>query len=671
MRRETHLPELLAPAGSEEAFFAALSAGADAIYLGGKQFSARAYAENFDDETLARCLAAAHARGVKVYVTMNTLLYEPELADAVRYAARLSALGVDALICADVGLAAYLHQNLPEFPLHASTQLSLHSTAGAREVSDLGFTRVVLARELPAAEIATAVEEAPETIEIFLHGALCVCHSGQCLFSSLVGGRSGNRGECAQPCRLPYNGGKYLLSLKDLCLARHIPALISSGVESLKIEGRMKRPEYVGRVTAIYRRLLDEGRSATDEEYRELEKIFSRTGFTDGYYTGHPASPMTGVRRETDKEESRGEIYCVPSLPPVPLRAELTILAGEPATLTLRTPDGREATARGDIPESARSAPLTEESVCGRIAKLGGTPYCLSPGDITLRLGAGLNLPPASLNALRRMAVGQLTAPARPAREVPAPTRIDPGFTGEGRSALFWSAAQYAALGEERDFFSLIFLPLWEYDKAQNPPAGVWLPPVIFDGEEPEIRLLLEKAAARGARYALVGNPGQVRLAREAGYRVIGDFRLNILNSHAAAYWRAHGVEDAVLSPELTPAGMRDIGGRAIVWGRIPLMLTERCYMKPLGGCGKCGEVTLTDRRGAVFPLLRVPPHRNLILNSVPTYLGDRRELIPADVREHFLFTCETPAECRRIIHAYRGGEPLPFEVRRFPKTRR
>ena len=671
MRRETHLPELLAPAGSEEAFFAALGAGADAIYLGGKQFSARAYAENFDDETLARCLAAAHARGVKVYVTMNTLLYEPELADAVRYAARLSALGVDALICADVGLAAYLHQNLPELPLHASTQLSLHSTAGAREVSDLGFTRVVLARELPAAEIATAVEGAPETIEIFLHGALCVCHSGQCLFSSLVGGRSGNRGECAQPCRLPYNGGKYLLSLKDLCLARHIPALISSGVESLKIEGRMKRPEYVGRVTAIYRRLLDEGRSATDEEYRELEKIFSRTGFTDGYYTGHPASPMTGVRRETDKEESRGETYCVPSLPPVPLRAELTILAGEPATLTLRTPDGREATARGDIPESARSAPLTEESVCGRIAKLGGTPYCLSPGDITLRLGAGLNLPPASLNALRRMAVGQLTAPARPAREVPAPTRIDPGFTGEGRSALFWSAAQYAALGEERDFFSLIFLPLWEYDKAQNPPAGVWLPPVIFDGEEPEIGLLLEKAAARGARYALVGNPGQVRLAREAGYRVIGDFRLNILNSHAAAYWRAHGVEDAVLSPELTPAGMRDIGGRAIVWGRIPLMLTERCYMKPLGGCGKCGEVPLTDRRGAVFPLLRVPPHRNLILNSVPTYLGDRRELIPADVREHFLFTCETPAECRRIIHAYRGGEPLPFEVRRFPKTRR
>lgn len=671
MRRETHLPELLAPAGSEEAFFAALGAGADAIYLGGKQFSARAYAENFDDETLARCLAAAHARGVKVYVTMNTLLYEPELADAVRYAARLSALGVDALICADVGLAAYLHQNLPELPLHASTQLSLHSTAGAREVSDLGFTRVVLARELPAAEIATAVEGAPETIEIFLHGALCVCHSGQCLFSSLVGGRSGNRGECAQPCRLPYNGGKYLLSLKDLCLARHIPALISSGVESLKIEGRMKRPEYVGRVTAIYRRLLDEGRSATDEEYRELERIFSRTGFTDGYFSGHPASPMTGVRRETDKEESRGEIYCVPSLPPVPLRAELTILAGEPATLTLRTPDGREATARGGIPESARSAPLTEESVCGRIAKLGGTPYSLSPGDITLRLGAGLNLPPAALNALRRMAVGQLTAPARPAREVPAPTRIDPGFTGEGRSALFWSAAQYAALGEERDFFSLIFLPLWEYEKALDPPAGVWLPPVIFDGEEPEIRVLLEKAKARGAVFALAGNPGQVRLAREAEYRVIGDFRLNILNSHAAAYWRAHGVEDAVLSPELTPAGMRDIGGRAIVWGRIPLMLTERCYMKPLGGCGKCGEVPLTDRRGAVFPLLRVPPHRNLILNSVPTYLGDRRELIPPGVREHFLFTCETPAECRRIINAYREGASLPFEVRRFPKTRR
>ena len=243
MRRHGELPELLAPAGGEDAFLAALAAGADAVYLGGQAFNARAYAENFDDETLARCVALAHARGVRVYVTLNTLLYAPELAAATDYAARLFRMGVDAVIVADVGLADHLHRHLPGLELHASTQLSLHSTAGAAEVADLGFTQVVAARELPQKEIERLVAGAPETVEIFLHGALCVSHSGQCLFSSQVGGRSGNRGACAQPCRLPYNGGKYLLSLKDLSLAGHIPELIASGVSTLKIEGRMKRPE--------------------------------------------------------------------------------------------------------------------------------------------------------------------------------------------------------------------------------------------------------------------------------------------------------------------------------------------------------------------------------------------------------------------------------------------
>lgn len=672
MRRKDKLPELLAPAGSEEAFLAALAAGADAIYLGGKAFNARAFAENFDDETLARCVALAHAGGTRVYVTLNTLLYAPELAAATEYAVRLCRMGVDALIVADMGLADHLHRHLPGAELHASTQLSLHSTSGAKEVADLGFTQVVAARELPKDEIVRLVAGAPETVEIFLHGALCVSHSGQCLFSSQVGGRSGNRGACAQPCRLPYNGGKYILSLKDLSLAGHIPELIEAGVATLKIEGRMKSADYVGRVTAIYRRLLDEGRCATADEMRELERIFSRSGFTDGYFTGRLDTGMTGIRSERDKEESRAGAGALPPLRKIPLKAEAILTAGAPARLTLYTPQGKCATAVGETPAPARSAPLSAAGVCERLAKLGNTPFSLAPEDVTLTLGEGLNLSPAALNALRREAVVQLLDTTRKLPDIPAPAIIPPPFAPLGRTALFCDAVQYDAVrAVYPDVFSLVFLPLWQWDKAAEKPRGVWLPPVIFDGEEPEIRQHLDDAARHGATHALAGNPAQVRIIREAGLTPVGDFRLNVLNPTAAAYYARHGVVSTVLSPELTLSGMRDIGGQTIAYGRVPLMLTERCYMKPIGGCAQCGKVALTDRRGIAFPILRLPPHRNLILNSVPTYLGDRQEQIPPGVGEHFLFTSETPAECREVLSHYLAGEALSCAVCRPTKTRR
>lgn len=668
------LPELLAPAGCEAAFLAAVAAGADAVYLGGKQFSARAFADNFDDEMLARCIALAHAHGVRVYVTVNTLLYDPELPHAVAYAARLYEMGVDALICADVGLAAHLRAHLPALPLHASTQFSLHSTTGAREVADLGFTQVVVARELPREEIERIVEGAPETIEVFVHGALCVSHSGQCLFSSLVGGRSGNRGVCAQPCRLPYNEGRYLLSLKDLSLAAHITSLIDAGVASLKIEGRMKSPDYVGRVTAIYRRLLDERRNASHAEMAELERIFSRSGTTDGYYVGAPNGDMMGVRRDADKAESRAVAAApLPALPPIPLRAEVCLRAGEPARLTMRSPSGREATVRGETPASARSAPLTADAVYTRLAKLGQTPFSLSREALSLTLDEGLNLSPAALNALRRDAVACLLDTTRTAVPLPSPTRGgEPPFASLGRTALVMTAAQYEVLRlEEPSSFDLVFLPLWLRDDVGSPPCGVYLPPVIFDGEEPEIRQRLDDARRRGATHALVGNPAGIALAREAGLTPVGDHRLNITNCEAALYYRRHGVIGAVLTPELTPAGMRALGGQAIVYGHIPLMLTERCMMRPLGGCRVCGEKPLVDRRGVAFPILRLPPHRNLILNSVPTYLGDRRDLLPAGLGTHFLFTCETPRRVREVLAAYRQAAPLPFAVRRTMKNRR
>ena len=296
----TNLPELLAPAGSPEAMRAAVAAGADAVYFGGTLFNARMNAKNFSREDISGAVSYCHERGVRVYVTFNTLIYDRELPQALEYAEFLYRAGVDALIITDLGLSALLHEHLPDFPLHASTQLSGHNTDAARFLAERGFTRMVCARELSGESIERLCADSPIEIEAFVHGALCVCHSGQCLLSSMIGGRSGNRGECAQPCRMPYNGG-YPLSLKDNCLASHVTKLIASGVSSLKLEGRMKSPEYVYAVVSIYRKLLDERRDATPEELATLAKVFSREGFTDGYFTGRIGKQMLGVRTAEDK----------------------------------------------------------------------------------------------------------------------------------------------------------------------------------------------------------------------------------------------------------------------------------------------------------------------------------------------------------------------------------
>ena len=304
INKPNKLPELLAPAGSREALESALRAGADAVYLGGRLFNARMNAANFDDGEICRAVERVHKCGAKIYVTLNTLILEREYKAALEYVARLWNAGVDALIAADLGLCREISLNFPEFPLHASTQAGVHNAEGAKALAALGFERVVAARELSRENLQAIIDTGIET-EIFVHGALCVSHSGQCLFSSLVGGRSGNRGECAQPCRMAYNKNSYPLSLKDNCLAGHITEIINSGAASLKIEGRMKSPDYVYAVTSAWRRLLDEGRDATETEISDLAAVFSRSGFTDGYYTAKIGAHMNGIRSESDKKATR------------------------------------------------------------------------------------------------------------------------------------------------------------------------------------------------------------------------------------------------------------------------------------------------------------------------------------------------------------------------------
>lgn len=660
------LPELLCPAGSPEALDAAIEGGADAVYLGGAFFNARMNAKNFGGDALRSAVLRAHAYGVKVYLTLNTLITDRELSAYVDAAREALRAGVDALIVADLGGAMAIRRALPDAELHASTQMSAHHSQMGKELQKLGYTRMVIARETSLDDLKTIVRESPIEIEMFIHGALCVSHSGQCLFSSIVGGRSGNRGECAQPCRLPYacaDCGKsktaYPLSLKDLSLAAHVPEIISSGVASLKIEGRMKAPEYVRDTARIWRRLLDENRSVTPREMQTLADAFSRGGFTDGYFTRQIDRRMLGIRSDTDKSNSRALEPFVGISRKIPLTLTAKLLADTPAMLSLS--DGiRTVTVTGDVPMPAINAPLTHEVVERNLSKFGGT--CYEVGDFHLELGDGLMLPISRLNDLRRRALQALEDQLSPSeiREFPYTPQKTCQTREKIRSARFDTPEQITQTA--RDYFDRIYLPLHKYDGSVD---GVVLPPVIFDRDTKKIRQMLDTAVQRGAKYALVGNLGHLDLVRQAGLLPVGDYRLNITNRETVCELEKLGLNELLLSPELTLPQIRDIGGNTavIVYGRLPLMTLEKCVIREIADCNRCATntVTLRDRRGVEFPVLCEWEHRNVVYNSLPTCMSDREDqLLRANVlSRHFLFTVETPDEVDRIIQAHRSRQPL------------
>ena len=671
MKRKERLPELLAPAGDMTCLYAAVAAGADAIYVGGKRFGARAFAKNFEIEELALAVEYCHLHGVKLYVTLNTLIEDREMADAVDYAAELYRIGIDALIIADLGAIAAIRRYVPDLELHASTQMSVHSSDGASAAYELGVSRVVVARELSLENIKSVVENSPCEIEVFLHGALCVCHSGQCLFSSMVGGRSGNRGECAQPCRLPYNGGRYPLSLKDLSLANHIPQLIESGVASLKIEGRMKSPEYVYAVTHAYRHMLDEYRVASPLEKDILRRAFSRGGFTDGYFVGKTEKNMTGIRSEKDKQDSKSIASVNWVAEKAPVRAKVTLRLGSPAEMTI-TNGKKTVTVTGACPAAAENSPLTEDGVKSRLSKMGNTLLSLSPEDIDLILDEGINLPPSAINALRRDAAEKFQSQRLdldPIKYIPTKNCLT--SKKPLKTAQFFSEISYLdAMSDDGSMLSTLdlhFLPIYSSDEALSVCNGVYLPPVVTDNELSEMKILLEKAKNKGIMYALVGNIGQIELVKSYGYTPIGDFRLNVTNSESAVIYRNMGVEHLILSPELTLPKARDIGGGLITYGRIPLMITERCFISENFGCKNCGKSALTDRLGEKFPMIREFKHRNIIFNSIPTYMGDRvGELRSHRIEsEHLIFSTEDGREIIDVLDCIKASSPLDGRVRR------
>ncbi len=659
------VPELLCPAGSPAAFDAALEGGADAIYIGGCAFNARINAKNFTPEDMRAAIRRAHLYGVKVYIAANTLIFDREIEEYMRAAREAYLLGADALIVADVGAASLIKKYIPDLELHASTQLSGHSVSAAEKLADAGFSRMVCAREMSARDLRTFTANSPIEAEVFVHGALCVCHSGQCLFSSLVGGRSGNRGECAQPCRLPYKTpsgrGDYPLSLKDLSLAEHITELIEMGVASFKIEGRMKSPEYVRDVARIWRRLIDERRNATPDEMAELARIFSRGGFTDAYYTERVGKSMMGVRSEGDKKESR-ELDAFSGVErKIPVTFDVKIKRGEPMSLSVSN-----VTVQGDLPEEAISAPIDKDTVLRCLKKLGGTPF--EAKEINIELDERLMIPISKLNALRRAAVEALSEAADVIREMPEikPHKVSLSARVKKRSAVFYRPESVTK--RAREFFDVIYLPLDTYDGSVE---GVMLPAVIFDSECDEVRRMLKDAAARGAKHALVGNIGHIELAREAALSLHGDFRLNVTNRYTMKRYEELGFEDIILSPELTIPRLRDIGGKsfAVVYGRVPLMVTEKCVGREISDCNTCkdNKVTLRDRKNAEFPVYREWRHRSVIFNSVPIFMADRQsDLDRSDISmQHFIFTDESSGEVDKIINCYSKGSTYNKPFRR------
>ena len=673
--------ELLSPAGSPEAVIAAVQNGADAVYLGFGDFNARRSAHNFTPDEFEKAVRYCRLRNCKVYVTLNTLVNDREMTAAVNAARMASEKGADAILVQDFGLAKVLRRTVPDIPLHASTQMSIHNLAGAEAAAQLGMTRVVLARELSLEEIRFISKHCSAETEVFVHGALCFCHSGQCYMSAMIGRRSGNRGMCAQPCRMQYSlGGRmddYPLSLKDNCLANRLQALEEAGVACVKIEGRMKRPEYTGIVTGVYSKLLKEKRNPTPDEMELLARTFSRQGFTQGYLDGDK-SDMFGIKAEPDEEidslyADARKAYSTGEVRRVPIHFYSLVEKGERAKAIAFDDNGNRAAAFGPVPERAKRQGVTANYIVEQMYKTGGTPFTVVENQA--KADEGLFLPAAEINELRRKLISELsekrmTPPQRRSFAMPVAPE-DRGRRGEPEAIFQITTAEqltpelaalkphflYAPAAVMAENYSSV-LP---FLTGGTTPVAV-LPRVITDDETEEIFSTLEKLHEYGVNQALIGNIGHVALAKQAGMEVRGDFGLNAFNSQTLDVLRAAGFLSATASFELRIQQIRDmqkpLDTEMIIYGRLPVMVSDQCIIRQSSGRCNCqvpGQ--LADRTGSVFPLMKEFGCRNVIYNAHKLFLADRRdELLSAGLwGMRLLFTTESARECVEVAKAYLG----------------
>ena len=685
------MTELLSPAGGFDSLIAAVQTGADAVYMGFGAFNARRSAKNFTDEEFASAVSYCHLRGVRVFLTLNTLLTDRELVQAADALKKACAMGVDAILVQDWGLLTLAREVVPDVPLHASTQMSLFTLGGANEAAALGMERVVLARELNRDEVREICAGCPAEIEIFIHGALCMCYSGQCEMSAVVGERSGNRGACAQPCRLPYgvNGpcrSGHPLSLKDANLSAYLGEMAEMGVACLKLEGRMKRPEYVAVITGIYRRLLDEKRRPTAEEARQLEQAFSRSGFTDGYWLGKKGPQMFGTRPENTPEpkdlfaEARAQYENGRENRKIPVNLRLTVRRGEPVQLRgACAVHGGAAFAMGTgaVPEEARNRAVTAEELRQRLSKTGGTVF--TADRVEIELDEGLMVPASVINGLRRELLDELAArredipPRRVLEAAALPEAPEPPKAMRFTCSVLKAQQVTAALLAEKP--AIVYVPIEELERLD---AGLdWgetelcavLPRVFRTADESVLRQLL--AQHPEATAVSIGNLGHLPIVRGLGRTLRGDFGLNIFNSRALLFWRERGLSSATASFELRWQQLRDLNKHlpceAIVYGRLPLMVMENCVTRCNVGCTHGAGSVLTDRTGAQFPVTCGYGCRCEIQNSRTLFLADKPEMHRCGLTYGRLrFTTETPEQCAAVLRRYKdGGDWTPDDMTR------
>lgn len=656
-------PEILAPCGSEEALTAAVRSGADAVYFGAGDFNARRNADNFDGGALERAAVLCRAHGVRFHMTLNTLVADSQFADLQKTVARVCALPADALIVQDLGVLRLVRQLCPDMELHASTQMSVGTRAGLELLRSRGFARAVLPREMSKSEISALCADKPLELEMFVHGALCMCVSGQCLLSAMLGSRSGNRGLCAQPCRLQFaaeGGTGHDLSLKDLSLLENAGMLAALGIDSFKIEGRMKRPEYVAAAVTACQSALDGSYSA--QQKSEIGALFSRSGFTDGYFVNALGREMFGTRQKENVTAATNALFkkyaalYEKERAVFPVDFTLQAKVGEVPTLQAVC-GGYRASAVGESPcEAAKNVPLTEEKARAQLQKCGGTVFYAR--EITCALSEAVSLPLSVLNALRRNVLEQLETQicaVKPKSIVNVPLDFSAHTAGKPKRYIrFRSFAQIP----ENVTADRIFLPLdTPRGILETYRAGVYLPRGLF-GNETQI---LQKLQESGAGYALCDTLDAVAIAKHANVEIIGGAFLNILNTLALEELAEIGVKEAALSNELTVSQIGALGGSlprgVCVYGRTPLMLTRNCPIRNGKSCKECGRKSgLTDRKGIFFPVLCENGFSELF-NSRPTYMGDRLSEIRNVDFHLYDFTTESKAECAEILRAYAAGE--------------
>lgn len=657
--------EILAPAGSREALVAGVRCGANAVYLGGKSLSARRNAGNFNNEDLKWAAEYCSARNVKIYLAVNTLCKDREFEEAYNLVSYALSCGINGFIVQDMGVAKMIKSCFPSARLHASTQTSVMSPSGVAALKEFGFLRVVLPREMSSREIAEIAKSSDVELEIFVHGALCMSVSGQCYMSAMIGQRSGNRGLCAQTCRLPFSAcgkGKYVLSLKDLSLIDELKKIENLGVVSLKIEGRMKRPEYVAASVTALKEAING--SYSGETKKTLQSVFSRSGFTSGYFDGKTGADMFGTRNKEDVVAAAGVLKKLSRLydkeqPLVKLDMDFNMHRGKDATLKACAL-GRTAVITGAAARDAVNAPLTEESVKSRLSKLGGTQFYA--GSINADIDSGLIMSASEINDMRRRAVEELSR-FKGVKVKSMPLELPPVRTERADKPYFTARFANSAQIPPHHNFKRIFLPVWaktsDFIKFN---AGAELPRGLF-GSEGRLAERLEELKKAGVKQALCGNVGSLKLAASMGFEVFGDFGLNVFNSLSARL-----ATHPILSFELTLAEANDVNALdtgVIVYGKLPLMLTRNCPVKSTVGCEKCGKKGfLKDRKGKIFQVVCSPYPCVEILNSVPVYLADKLQDVKTDFA-HFYFTDESKEQVEKIISLYENGSPAEFEFTR------